>query len=124
MTTRLRKRLAATAASGRRSLVIYVTQGDPSPDATIDIALAVERGGADVLELGVPFSDPNADGVVIQNAMQRALATGPGAGLEGTLAAVATLRARGCEGQTVDVSHGRHPPPSAQYSPSDVLLQG
>ena len=57
-------------------LVVYVTAGDPSLDATRDIALAAIDAGADVIELGVPFSDPLADGPVIQRASERALARG------------------------------------------------
>jgi tryptophan synthase alpha chain len=57
-------------------LVIYVTAGDPSLDATRDIAIAAIDAGADVIELGVPFSDPLADGPVIQRASERALARG------------------------------------------------
>jgi tryptophan synthase alpha chain len=57
-------------------LVVYLTAGDPSLDATREIALAAIDAGADVIELGVPFSDPLADGPVIQRAMERALAHG------------------------------------------------
>jgi tryptophan synthase alpha chain len=57
-------------------LIIYLTAGDPSIDATRDIAIAAIDAGADVIELGVPFSDPLADGPVIQRAMERALAHG------------------------------------------------
>jgi tryptophan synthase alpha chain len=57
-------------------LVVYVTAGDPSLSATRDIALAAIDAGADVIELGVPFSDPLADGPVIQRASERALARG------------------------------------------------
>ena len=57
-------------------LVVYVTAGDPSLDATRDIALAAIDAGADVIELGVPFSDPLADGPIIQRASERALARG------------------------------------------------
>jgi tryptophan synthase alpha chain len=57
-------------------LVIYLTTGDPSLDATREIALAAIDAGADVIELGVPFSDPLADGPVIQRAMERAVAKG------------------------------------------------
>ncbi|HWT67424.1 MAG TPA: tryptophan synthase subunit alpha [Terracidiphilus sp.] len=57
-------------------LVIYLTAGDPSLEATRDIAIAAIDAGADVLELGVPFSDPLADGPVIQRASERALARG------------------------------------------------
>src|SRR3984957_344894 len=55
-------------------LVVYLTAGDPSLDATREIAVAAIDAGADVIELGVPFSDPLADGPVIQRAMERALA--------------------------------------------------
>jgi tryptophan synthase alpha chain len=57
-------------------LVVYITVGDPSLDVTREIALAAIDAGADVIELGVPFSDPLADGPVIQRAMERALARG------------------------------------------------
>ena len=57
-------------------LVIYLTAGDPSLDSTREIALAAIDAGADVIELGVPFSDPLADGPVIQRAMERAVAKG------------------------------------------------
>ena len=70
---------------GRKGLVTYVTAGDPSLGRTADILFALERAGADVIELGVPFSDPLADGPVIQRATERALAGGT------TLDAVITL---------------------------------
>ena len=57
-------------------LVIYLTVGDPTLEATRAIALAAIDAGADVIELGVPFSDPLADGPVIQRAMERAVARG------------------------------------------------
>lgn len=57
-------------------LVVYLTAGDPSLEATRDIALAAIDAGADVIELGVPFSDPLADGPIIQRAMERAVALG------------------------------------------------
>jgi tryptophan synthase alpha chain len=60
----------------RPALVAYLTAGCPSPDATAEIAFALERGGASILELGVPFSDPIADGPVIQRASARALQAG------------------------------------------------
>jgi tryptophan synthase alpha chain len=65
-------------ASGRKALIPYVTAGDPFADATVDIMRALAEGGADVIELGVPFSDPMADGPVIQKAGERALARGVG----------------------------------------------
>ena len=57
-------------------MIAYVTAGDPSPERTVEIVAALERGGADVIELGVPFSDPIADGPVIMRASERALAAG------------------------------------------------
>ncbi len=63
---------------GTKKLIIYVTCGDPSADATVDIVRAAADAGADAIELGVPFSDPSADGPAIQAAMQRALAGGTG----------------------------------------------
>jgi tryptophan synthase alpha chain len=57
----------------RPGLVAYITCGDPDLDTSRDVALAAIRAGADVIELGVPFSDPVADGPVIQRASERAL---------------------------------------------------
>ena len=59
-----------------RGLIAYITAGDPSPDRTVELVLALEQGGADIVELGVPFSDPIADGPVIQKAGERALKAG------------------------------------------------
>ncbi len=63
-------------ASGKPGLVAYVTAGDPTLERTAEILLALANGGADVIEVGVPFSDPLADGPVIQRASERALASG------------------------------------------------
>ncbi|MGH9451255.1 MAG: tryptophan synthase subunit alpha [Terriglobia bacterium] len=65
---------AGAARAGR--LIMYLTAGDPSLEATGELLSAIDRGGADVIELGVPFSDPMADGVVIQHASERALKGG------------------------------------------------
>ncbi len=73
---RLKKMFARLANEGRCGLVAYVTCGDPDPETTVDIALALESAGADAIELGVPFSDPIADGPVIQEASFRALERG------------------------------------------------
>src|SRR3954449_4258845 len=63
--------------SGRKKVFIaYLTAGDPTPAHTASLVLALERGGADLIELGVPFSDPIADGPVIQRASYRALRAG------------------------------------------------
>jgi tryptophan synthase alpha chain len=87
--------MKAVADDNRPALIIYITCGDPSPTETVDIVLAAADAGADVIELGVPFSDPNADGPVIQEAMQRALAAG--GGMDAALDCVRALRGRGCE---------------------------
>jgi tryptophan synthase alpha chain len=76
--SRIKVTFDALQASGRKALIPYVTSGDPFADATVDIMLAMANAGADVIELGVPFSDPMADGPVIQKAGERALARGIG----------------------------------------------
>ena len=68
----------ALRARGRKALIPYVVAGDPYADATADIMLVMAATGADVIELGIPFSDPMADGPVIQKAGERALARGIG----------------------------------------------
>ena len=60
----------------RKALIAYITAGDPTPEKTPDLVAALERGGADLIELGVPFSDPIADGPVIQRGAERALKAG------------------------------------------------
>ncbi|MBV8896997.1 MAG: tryptophan synthase subunit alpha [Acidobacteriaceae bacterium] len=60
----------------RKAFLAYITAGDPHPEQTVSLVLALERGGADLIELGVPFSDPIADGPVIQRASDRALRAG------------------------------------------------
>ncbi|HEV8416441.1 MAG TPA: tryptophan synthase subunit alpha [Bryobacteraceae bacterium] len=74
--TRIQKLFERTRNEGRAAFVAYVTAGDPSPDRTPEIVAALERGGVDLIELGVPFSDPIADGPVIQRAAARALKAG------------------------------------------------
>ena len=73
---RLSGKFAGAKAAGRAAFVAYLTAGDPSPEATAEMARALERAGADVLELGVPFSDPIADGPTLQRAAGRALLAG------------------------------------------------
>jgi tryptophan synthase alpha chain len=75
---RIASTFANLASQGRKALIPFVTAGDPFADATVEIMLALARGGADVIELGVPFSDPMADGPVIQRAAERALVKGIG----------------------------------------------
>jgi tryptophan synthase alpha chain len=76
--SRIAATLQALKAAGRQALIPYVTAGDPYADATVDIMHGLADGGADIIELGVPFSDPMADGPVIQQASERALARGIG----------------------------------------------
>jgi tryptophan synthase alpha chain len=84
-------RLSAAFASSRRPrLVTYVTAGDPDLDRSRQIVLALARAGADVIEVGVPFSDPIADGPAIQRASERALAAG--STLAATLDLIASVR--------------------------------
>ncbi|WP_028455867.1 tryptophan synthase subunit alpha [Chitinilyticum litopenaei] len=74
--SRIQSTLEALKASGRKALIPFITAGDPQPDATVAAMHALVAGGADIVELGVPFSDPMADGPVIQRASERALAHG------------------------------------------------
>lgn len=76
--------------NGRGGLVTYLTAGDPEPETSAALLVAVAKAGADVLEVGVPFSDPLADGPVIQRASERALAAGTS--LRGVLDIVARVR--------------------------------
>jgi tryptophan synthase alpha chain len=88
--TRISKRFAQLRSAGEVGIVAYITAGDPSLDATHKFVLALEEGGADIIELGVPFSDPVADGPTIQRASERALKAG--ASLAGVLELVRRIR--------------------------------
>lgn len=88
----LAARFAATRSEQRTALVGYLTGFDPSREGSLDLLCAACEAGLDVLELGVPFSDPSADGPTIQAAMVRALASG--ASLAGVLALAAEVRRR------------------------------
>jgi tryptophan synthase alpha chain len=90
MSSRLAQTFARIRAEGRPGLVTYTTAGDPSLPRSADILRALDRAGADVLEVGVPFSDPVADGPVIQRATERALAAG--GSLRASLAIIEQLR--------------------------------
>ena len=74
--TRISRMFDGLRQKGRKGLIAYLTAGDPSPDRTPALVEALVRGGADLIELGVPFSDPIADGPVIQRAGERAIAAG------------------------------------------------
>ncbi len=76
MTTRIDTRFAALKHEGRAALVTFVMAGDPDPIASLDILRALPKAGADIIELGMPFTDPMADGPTIQAAGLRALAAG------------------------------------------------
>jgi tryptophan synthase alpha chain len=76
MSTRIQSLFSRLAGEKRAALIAYLTAGDPSPDRTPALVAALERGGADLIELGVPFSDPIADGPVIQRGSDRALKAG------------------------------------------------
>lgn len=76
--SRIAPTFAALKAQNKTALVTFITAGDPAPDQTVPLMHALVAGGADILELGVPFSDPMAEGPVIQRACERALAHGVG----------------------------------------------
>lgn len=74
--SRLANKFTALAADGRKALIPYIMTGDPQPEVTLPLMHAMVEAGADIIELGAPFSDPMADGPVIQQAAERALANG------------------------------------------------
>ena len=91
-TGRIGRKFRALAEAGELGLIAYITAGDPSLEASAKIVLAAAEAGADIIELGVPFSDPVADGPVIQRASERALRSGTT--LAGVLELVRQLRTR------------------------------
>lgn len=76
MSERIERRFAAAKAQGRKVLIPFITAGDPEPEWTVELMHGLVAEGADLLELGVPFSDPMADGPVIQASSERAIAKG------------------------------------------------
>ncbi len=90
--SRIERRFAELRAEGRAGLVAYLTAGDPNPDTSARLFGGLAAAGADLIEIGMPFSDPMADGPVVQQAGQRALKAGMT--LRGTLALVRGLRRR------------------------------
>jgi tryptophan synthase alpha chain len=91
MTTRIDARFAALKQQGRAGLITFVTAGDPDPETSLEILKGLPGAGADVVELGMPFTDPMADGPAIQVSSQRALRAGQT--LKKTLALVRAFRA-------------------------------
>ncbi|HVT50493.1 MAG TPA: tryptophan synthase subunit alpha, partial [Dongiaceae bacterium] len=91
MSTRIERRFAELKAEGRRGLVIFVTAGDPDYATALDLVKALPAAGADVIELGMPFTDPMADGPAIQASSLRALKAGQT--MKKTLALVKDFRA-------------------------------
>lgn len=89
--SRIVAKLSELRAAGRKALIPYLMAGDPSPTASVPLLHALVAAGADIIELGTPFSDPMADGAVIQRANERALAQQ--VNLTGTLAIAAEFRA-------------------------------
>ncbi len=91
--SRVKTAFAIANKEKRAALIVYLTAGEPQKDTTKDYVLAAEAGGADVIELGVPFTDPTSDGPIIHAAMTRSLARGTT--LESCLQTVAEVRAVG-----------------------------
>ena len=89
--SRIEKRFRKVRDEGSKALVAYLTAGDPDLETTKEIILGLDRAGVDILEIGVPFSDPTADGPIIQAASHRALEGG--ATLTGILEMIETVRA-------------------------------
>lgn len=90
--SRIQSVLQALKGQGRKALIPYITAGDPHPDRTVELMHTMVEAGADIIELGVPFSDPMADGPVIQLACERALEHGTS--LRQVLEMVKTFRSR------------------------------
>ena len=90
--SRIQGRFEALAKAKRKALIPYITAGDPSPQLAVPLLHALVEGGADIIELGVPFSDPMADGPVIQRSGERALKHG--VGLKDVLGMVREFRGR------------------------------
>src|SRR6478609_4316767 len=89
--SRIASTFARLQSAQRKALIPFITAGDPDPGATVPLMHALTEAGADVIELGVPFSDPMADGPTIQRSSERALAGG--AGLQFIFDSVCAFRA-------------------------------
>ncbi|KAJ1617852.1 hypothetical protein T492DRAFT_893026 [Pavlovales sp. CCMP2436] len=95
MTSKLRQAFDKHMGTGRPAFVAFVTAGYPSLESTVPLMLGLQDGGADVIELGVPFTDPMADGATIQRTNEVALAHDPPVTLADCIAFVKTARAQG-----------------------------
>lgn len=102
--SRIQAIFSALQAQGKKGLIPFITAGDPHPGWTVDLMHALADGGADVIELGVPFSDPMADGPVIQRASERALANG--VSLSHVLAYVTAFRQKNTRTPVVLMGYG------------------
>ncbi len=109
--SRITKAFKALEKEKRKALVLFITAGDPSINATIQMVKEAHTAGADIIELGVPFSDPLADGAVIQESFHRAI--GKGVNLKKTIEAVKKIRGSGCQApivfmlsSTLVINHG------------------
>jgi tryptophan synthase alpha chain len=114
--SRIQSTFQRLQASGRRALIPFITAGDPTAELTLPLMRALVEGGADIIELGVPFSDPMADGPTIQRASERALAAGMS--LRKVLAIVREFRAE--NGDTPVVLMGYANPIEAMGIPQFV----
>ena len=115
--SRIGDRFARARSEGRKAFVAFVTAGDPSLERTVEAAREMAEGGVDVLELGVPFSDPMADGPVIQRASERALRRGTT--LAGVLAAARAIRA----GTTLPILLFTYFNPVLRYGPARLARE-
>src|SRR5262245_10018187 len=100
---RIDQTFAQLKKEGRKGFIAYLCAGDPDLAATVDLALALERAGVDIIEPGIPCSDPLADGVVNQCAAQRALAKG--ATVDKVLRTIGKIREMGCKAPIVLYSY-------------------
>ena len=102
--SRIQSQFEALKKQGRKALIPFVTAGDPNPDVTVPLMHALVAAGADVIELGVPFSDPMADGPTIQRASERALKLGMS--LSGVLTMVEEFRKQDATTPVVLMGYG------------------
>ena len=107
---RIERRFATLKAEGRGGLITFVTAGDPNKAISLEIIRGLPAAGADLIELGMPFSDPMADGPSVQASSLRALANG--ASLRSTLALVRAFRAEDDNTPIIPVSYTHLPLPT------------